>query len=205
MSLETFLIVLFIGLPVSLFWNYKFASQFTNAYLYRKLAGQSILVVLAFAEYFYFNSLAMGIVFTCFIAWELLQLIIVLSIIGFIAFTKKLDKREYATFALFFTRFKMRTLFKSENPNIYFFKNNGVNIYFDANSDDFKSLSEDYLSRFKNNIKEEKSKSVAFEHFLILNCDDNYLSVSSDDLQLLNVDIFNMDRNHFDVLRMLKI
>lgn len=205
MTLEAFLAVLFIGLPACIFCNYKFASQLTNAYLYRKLAGQSILVILAFAEYFCFNSLAMGILFTCFIAWELLQVIVVLSIIGFITFTHKVDKKDSAIYSLLFTRFKMRSLFKSENSNVYFFKNNGVNIYFDSASEDFQPLSEHSLGRFKESIKEEKSKNISFENFLVLKCDDNYISVSSDDLRLLNIDIFNMDRNHFDVLSMLKI
>lgn len=204
MSLEIFLIVLFVGLPAYLFCNYKFASQFTNAYLYRKLAGQAILVVLSFAEYLFFNSLVMGIIFTAFIAWELLQVIGVLSIIAFITFTGKIDKRESEIFTLFFTHLKIRSLFKV-NSNIYFFKHNGVNIYFDSASDNYQSLSEYSLREFKDSIKEEKAKNISFENFLVLNCDDNYLSVSSADLQLIDVDIFNMDRNHFDLLRMLKI
>jgi hypothetical protein len=204
MSLEIFLIVLFVGLPAYIFCNYKFASQFTNAYLYRKLAGQAILVVLSFAEYLYFNSLVMGIIFTCFIAWELLQVIGVLSIIAFITFTGKVDKRESKIFTLFFTRLKMRSLFKV-NSNIYFFKNNGVNIYFDSASDNYQSLSEYSLRLFKDSLKEEKSKNISFDDFLVLNYDDNYISVSSADLQLIDVDIFNMDRSHFDVLSMLKI
>ena len=205
MTFELFLIILVVGLPAYLFCNYKFASQLTNAYLYRKLAGQCILIVLTLAEYFYFNSLVMGMIFAAFVVWELLQVIGILSIIGFLTFTSKVDKKDSAIYALLFTNLKMRSLFKSENSNIYFFKNNGVNIYFDSASDDFQALSDHSLGRFKENIKEEKSKNISFENFLVLNCDDHYLSVSSSDLKLIDVDIFQMDRKHFDVLRMFKI
>lgn len=205
MTIEVFLITLFIGLPLSLFCNYKFASQFTNAYLFRKLAGYSILVILSFAEFLYFNSLAMGIILTFFIAWELFQVGTVLAIVGFLFFTGKVDKKDAKIYGLLFTNFKMRSLFKSENSNIYFFKNNGVNIYFDSASDNFHSLPERSLEHLKNSINEEKSKNVLFENFLVLQCDNNYISVSSDDLALLDVDVFSLDKNHFDVLRMLKI
>lgn len=99
----------------------------------------------------------------------------------------------------------MRNLLQKQNANIYFFKKNGVNIYFDSASDHFQSLTDYSLQRLKIGISLEDSKTLSLENFLVLQCDDNYISVSSDDLSLLDIDMFNMDRNHFDVLRMLKI
>lgn len=205
MSIEIYLIFVLIGLPIYLLYNYKFASQLTNAYIFRKLTGQCILMVLAFAEYFYFDGFVMSIVSISFIGWELLHAVCILSIIVYLVITKKVDKKDIQIYGLLFTRLKMRNLMKSENPNIYFFKHNGINIYFDISSDNFQSLHESYLDRFKENIKDEKSKNIAFKDFLVLHCSDNYVSVSSDDLALVGVDVFNLDKNHFDVLRMLKI
>lgn len=205
MSIEFFIIFLLIGLPISLLYNYKFASQLTNAYFFRKIAGQAILIVLAFAEYFYFDGFVMSIVSMSFIGWELLQAVCILSILAYLVLTKKVDKKDIQIYGLLFTRLKMRSLSKSENPNIYFFNHNGINVYFDISSDNFQSLHESYLDRFKENIKKEKSKSISFKDFLVLHCGDNYISVSSDDLSLVGVDIFNLDKNHFDVLSMLKI
>jgi len=201
MSIEIYLIFLLIGLPIYLLYNYKFASQLTNAYIFRKLTGQCILMVLAFAEYFYFDGFVMSIVSISFIGWDLLHAVCILSIIAYLVITKKVDKKDIQIYGLLFTRLKMRSL----NPNIYFFKHNGINIYFDISSDNFQSLHESYLDRFKENIKDEKSKNISFKDFLVLNCGDNYVSVSSDDLALVGVDVFNLDKNHFDVLRMLKI
>lgn len=201
MSIEFYIIFLFIALPLSLLYNYKFASQLTNAYIFRKLTGQCILMVLAFAEYFYFDGFVMSIVSISFIGWDLLHAVCILSIIAYLVITKKVDKKDIQIYGLLFTRLKMRSL----NPNIYFFKHNGINIYFDISSDNFQSLHESYLDRFKENIKDEKSKNISFKDFLVLNCGDNYVSVSSDDLALVGVDVFNLDKNHFDVLRMLKI
>lgn len=205
MSIEFFIIFLLVGLPISLLYNYKFASQLTNAYFFRKIAGQAILIVLAFAEYFYFDGFVMSIVSMSFIGWELLQAVCILSILAYLVLTKKVDKKDIQIYGLLFTRLKMRSLSKSENPNIYFFNHNGINVYFDISSDNFQSLHESYLDRFKENIKKEKSKSISFKDFLVLHCGDNYISVSSDDLSLVGVDIFNLDKNHFDVLSMLKI
>lgn len=204
MTFEMLLAIIFIGMPISLYCNYKFATQLTNAYLYRKLSGYGILVALSFVEYFYFDSLVMGIVFTSFIVWELLQVVLLLSIIFFIVFTGKINAKDSAVYTLFFTHFKMRNLCRSENSNIYFIKKNGVNIYFDASSEDFQPLSDIYLSRFPEVIKNEKPK-ITFKNFLVLHCEDIYISVSSDELQLIDVDMFNINRNHFDILRMLKI
>lgn len=205
MSIEIYLIFLLIGLPLSLLYNYKFASQLTNAYFFRKLSGQGILIVLAFSEYFYFNSFAMAVISIAFIAWEILKAVCILSIIAYLVISRKVDKKDLQIYGLLFTRLKMRNLCNSENPNIYFFKHNGINIYFDSSSDNFQSLHDSYFDRFKANIKEEKSKYMSFDNFLVLHCDDNYISVSSDDLSLVGVDIFNLDKNHFDVLSMLKI
>lgn len=205
MTIEFFLIVLFIALPVSLFFNYKFASQLTNAYLFRKLAGYGILVVLSVAEYFYFGSLAMGIIFTSFVAWELLKSFCLLSILIFIVVAGKVSEKDSKIYKLLFTHMTMRNLLQKQNANIYFFKKNGVNIYFDSASDHFQSLTDYSLQRLKIGISLEDSKTLSLENFLVLQCDDNYISVSSDDLSLLDIDMFNMDRNHFDVLRMLKI
>lgn len=205
MSIEFYIIFLLIGLPIYFLYNYKFASQLTNAYIFRKLTGQCILMVLAFAEYFYFDGFVMSIVSISFIGWELLHAVCILSIIAYLVITKKVDKKDIQIYGLLFTRLNMRSLCKSENPNIYFFKHNGINVYFDISSENFQSLHESYLDRFKENIKEEKSNKISFKDFLVLHCGDNYLSVSSDDLSLVDVDIFNLDRNHFDVLSMLKI
>jgi hypothetical protein len=205
MSIEFYIIFLLIGLPLSLLYNYKFASQLTNAYFFRKLSGQVILIVLAFAEYFYFTSFAMSVISMSFIAWEILKGVCILSIIAYLVITKKVDKKDLQIYGLLFTQLKMRNLCNSENPNIYFFKHNGINVYFDISSDNFQSLHESYFDRFKANIKEEKSKYMSFDNFLVLHCGDNYISVSSDDLSLVGVDIFNLDKNHFDVLSMLKI
>lgn len=205
MSIEFFIIFLLVGLPISLLYNYKFASQLTNAYFFRKIAGQAILIVLAFAEYFYFDGFVMSIVSMSFIGWELLQAVCILSILAYLVLTKKVDKKDIQIYGLLFTQLKMRSLSKSENPNIYFFNHNGINVYFDISSDNFQSLHESYLDRFKENIKKEKSKSISFKDFLVLHCGDNYISVSSDDLSLVGVDILNLDKNHFDVLSMLKI
>lgn len=205
MSIEFYIIFILIGLPIYFLYNYKFASQLTNAYIFRKLTGQCILMVLAFAEYFYFDGLVMSIVSISFIGWELLHAVCILSIIAYLVITKKVDKKDIQIYGLLFTQLKMRSLCKSENPNIYFFKHNGINVYFDSSSDSFQSLHESYFDQFKANIKEEKSKYMSFDNFLVLNCDDNYISVSSDDLSLVGVDVFNLDKNHFDVLRMLKI
>lgn len=205
MTIELFLSILFIGLPIAMFFNYKFASQLTNAYLFRKLAGYGILATLAFAEYFYFNSLAMGIIFTSFVAWELLKSFCLLAIMAFLVISGKVTDKDSRIYRLLFSHIKMRNLLQSENANIYFFKKNGINIYFDSASDHFQSLTDYSLARLKLSITDEKSKTLALENFLVLQCDDNYISVTSDDLSLLDLDIFNMDRNHFDVLRMLKI
>lgn len=204
MTFEMLLAIIFIGMPLSLYCNYKFATQLTNAYLYRKLSGYGILVAFSFVEYFYFDSLVMGILFTSFVVWELLQVILLLNIIFFIVFTRKVDTKDSAIYTLFFTHFKMRHLCKAENSNIYFIKNNGVHIYFDASSEDFHLLSDSYLNRFQEVIKNEKPK-ITFKNFLVLHCEDIYISVSSDELQLIDVDMFNINRNHFDILRMLKI
>lgn len=205
MSIEIYLIFLLIGLPIYALFNYKFASQLTNTYFFRKLSGQGILIVLALAEYFYFKSFAMSILSMSFMLWEFIQAFCILSIISYLVLTKKVTEKDVKIYKLLMTRLNMRCLIKSKNANIYFFKNNGITVYFDSASDQFNDLTEYSLNRFKENIKDEKSKELSLENFLIFHSNNNYISVSSDDLSLVDVDIFNVDKNHFDVLSMLKI
>jgi len=205
MSFEVFLIILCIGLPIYVLYNYKFAVHLTNTYLYRKIGGVAILLSLAIAEYWYFKSTAMAIILTCVLAWETFKLLGVVSIIAYIVFTKKVDDKERNNYRLFFTNLTVRAFFKSKNPNVYFLKRNGIQLYYDSTSDCFKSMTDSSLDRFKEGMKTEKLDNVSLENFLVLLYNNQYLSVSSDDLSLLGIDLFDIDKNHFEVLRMFKI
>lgn len=205
MPFESFLIFLCIGIPVYILFNYKFATCMNNIYLYRKIGGVAILLSLAIAEYWYFKSTAMAIVLTCILLWEVFKMLGVVSIIGYIVFTKKVDDKERNNYRLFFTNLHVRAFFKSKNPNVYFLKRNGIQLYYDSNSDCFESMTESSLERFKEGMKTEKLDNVSLENFLVLLYDNQYLSVSSSDLSLLDIDLFDIDRSHFEILRMFKI
>lgn len=205
MTFELFLTIVGICLPLYIFYTYKFASHLTNAYLYRKFSGISILLVMAFTEYYYHESLVMGLVAVLFLAWESLKLISVVGIIAYIVLTKKTTDKEIDSYRLFFTNIRIRSFFKSENPNVYFIKKNGLKIYFDSTSHCFEVMSDLSLDRFKLGIKEEKLKDISLQNFLILSHQNQYVSVSTDDLLMLDIDLLNIDKNHFDILRMFKI
>ena len=90
----------------------------------KKVGVRIFNYVMAVAEYFYFGSLAMGIIFTSFVAWELLKSFCLLSILIFIVVTGKVTEKDSRIYKLLFTHMTMRNLLQKQNANIYFFKFN---------------------------------------------------------------------------------
>lgn len=195
-----------IALSLQCLLGYKFTTHFSYLPLIKKMSLTISFAIMAIAELFYFETTAFPTFFYILICYVLFPYIVLFLITFYVFKTEKTDAENRPSIALFLYKFKIRNYFLSKGAsNIHFFKNDGVNVYFEKYSARFDRLNEYELEHFKNNLKNNTMEHVEMHKFVILNVKDDYMSLSSDDLMFLDVPLDKITRRHFDMLSMLHI
>lgn len=206
MSIFEFSIWAVIALSLQGLLGYKFTTHFSYRPLIKKMALTISFAIIAVAELLYFETTAVPTLFYILICYVLFPYIVLFFITFYVFKTEKTDADNRPSIALFLYRFKIRNYFLSKGcSNIHFFKNDGVNVYFEKYSATFERLNEHELEHFKNNLKNNTMEHVEMHKFVILNFKDDYMSLSSDDVMCLDVSLDKITRRHFDMLRMIYI
>lgn len=206
MSLFLFVVFACIALPMQFLLNYKLSPDFSNAYLIKSLVPTLTLAIAAIVEYTYFTSTVFSLLFAFAMGYIFLKFLMFAALTSFVIFTEQIEIDSIPSIKLFFKNLKVRSFYLSKgNSNIYFLNNDGVNIYFDKHQSEFDTLSNAHVTYFANSLIDKSYKKIELNKFVILNLNEKYMSVSSEELKTLDVPIERITKEHFDLLQMLKI
>lgn len=206
MTLILFILLACIALPLQCFLNYKLSPDFSNVYWIKSLIATGSLAIAALVEFTYFQSSVFALLFTFAMGYIFLKFLMFASVTLYVFLADKVDVDSLSSMKLFWKNPKVRSFYLSKgNSNIYFLSNDGVNIYFDKHSAKFEALSNSHVSYFAQSIVDKTFKPIELNKFVILNCDDRFMSVSSEDLKEIDVPIEKINKSHFDLLAMVRI
>lgn len=206
MTLILFILLACITLPLQCLLNYKVSPDFSNTYWIKSLIPTAALAIAALVEFSYFQSSVFALLFIFAMGYIFLKFLMFASVNLYVYLADKVDSDSIASMKLFFTNMKVRSFYLSKgHSNIYFINNDGVNIYFDKHSADFEPLSNHHVTYFAQSVIDKSFKPIELNKFVILNCDNRFMSVSSEELKTLDVPLEKITKAHFDLLQMVKI
>lgn len=206
MSLVLFVVMACITIPLQCVLNYKVSPDFSNSYWIKSLMPTGTLAIAALIEAIYFQSSVFALLFAFAMGYIFLKFLMFASVHLYVFLNDKIDSDSIPSMRLFFTNLKVRSFYLSKgNSNIYFLKNDGVNIYFDKHSAEFEPLSTHHVAYFAQSLIDKTFKPIELNKFVILNCGERFMSVSSEELKTLDVPLEKITKAHFDLLQMIKI
>lgn len=208
MKLPVMLIMVGIFQFLSVFWEHKRPRSVTDFKISWSIVTQIFLSVLALSEY-----LTFGTFYTSYLlAFALLMAM--LNFIGhFVKYCGFLWKSKFHTNfnkntadVLFYLNLKIRQLCSVDKiSQTFFYKNDGLTIFFGEPEKTFSVMSETILELFKNNLTACTMANVDFGSFVIIKDKENYISLSSDELRTLNIPLTGIDRNYLTLIEMSRI
>lgn len=206
MTLFLFVLIASIGLPIQAFFNYKVTADFSKYGFIKNMDFSFSLAFLSFLEYSYFNTLYMAIVFSTVMAFIVFKILVYFGIMVYVLSGDKVEGDNLSVVKLFLKTLKVRNFHLSKNKTeLYFVNNDGVNIYFGNPYTEFPALCSDHVNHFNKNLIGNTLKHVYMHNFLILNVNNDYISLSSEELSMLDVRVDKITKRHFEIAKMMKI
>jgi len=206
MSILGFSMFVIIALSLQCVLGYKFTTHFSYRPLIQKIALISSFAIIAIVEIFYFKTFTFATLFGVFSCYVLFPYIMLFLITFYLFKIDRIDSENRQSTAFFLNIFKIRSYFLSKGcSNIYFFKNDGVSIYFEKYSTQFERLPSHHLEYFKHDLDTAVMQHVELSKFIVLIFDGECISLSSNDFAELGVSLDKINRQHFDLVRMIRI
>jgi hypothetical protein len=208
MNLPVMLIMVGIFQILSVFWEHKRPRSVTEFKISWSIITQIFLSVLALSEYLTFCTFYTSYL----LAFALLMAM--LNFIGhFIKYSCFLWKSKFHPHfnknhadVIFYLNLRIRQLCSVDKiSQTFFYKNDGLTIFFGDPDKHFSVLSETLLQLFKNNLTACTMANIDFGSFVIVKDKENYISLSSDELKTLDIPLTGIDRNYLALIEMSRI
>jgi hypothetical protein len=186
--------------------QYKFAEDISNYYLIKPIIMPLIVAGCALFEYLVFDSHYISYLLVFYLVAMSVGFILFLGAYPYILYFSNLKVSQLDTFKVFLRNPRIRYLRGTENnSSVYFLKTNDLIIYFNVAIKDFNALSGHSLEHFKNMIAYKQIAGLSMDEFVVIKYGEDYLSLSSEDISMLDVPFYKMTPQHFKSLQMLKI
>ena len=208
MSLPVMLVMVGIFQLLSVFWEHKRPRSVTDFKISLSIITQIFLSVLTLSEY-----LTFGTFYTSYLlAFALLMAM--LNFIGhFVKYSIFLWKSKFHVHfnkntvdVIFYLNLKIRQLCSVDKiSQTFFYKNDGLTIFFGEPDKSFSVMTETILQLFKNNLTACTMANVDFGSFVIVKDKENYISLSSNELRSLDIPLTGIDRNYLALISMSRI
>lgn len=188
--------------------EYKYPKSLTNGRLIKRLIPLFLLSALALLEY-----VMTGSHYLTYFLGVCLALLFIISLGEICKYfqVRRLSKREAdfntnTTEALFYLNWKIKNFCSTDQvSNTFFFKQDDLIIFFGEPDSSFKAMDKTKLQLFKDSLTQSTMGHIKFGGFLVIKNKDDYISLSSDELKMLNVPITKINQETFKAIEMLKI
>lgn len=190
------------------FSEYKYPKSLNNLRILKRMSPALLLAGLALIQYLNDD----GHYLTYFLAITLVLLVIMslgdIIKLPYILFKSKTDPdfNPFTLESLFFLNFKIRNFCSTDQvSNTYFFKQDGLTVFFGMPNSSFQAMSAKQLETFKDSLTKPTMGHVKFGGFLVVKQNDKYTSLSSEEFHMMNIPLTHINQDSFKVIEMLKI
>lgn len=188
--------------------EYKYPKSLNNLRILKRVSPVLLLAGLSLIQYLSDD----GYYLTYFLAVTLVLLVIMclgdIVKLPYILFKSKTDPNfnPFTLESLFFLNFKIRNFCSTDQvSNTYFFKQDGLTVFFGMPNSSFQAMSANQLQTFKDSLTQPTMGHVKFGGFLVIEQHGKYTSLSSEEFRMMNIPITHINQDSFKVIEMLKI
>lgn len=207
MTLPVMLIMVVIFQLLIVFWEHKRPRSVTGFKISWAIIIQMSLSVVALSEFFIF-----GTFYSSYLLASALFLAMMNFIGHFIKYSHFLWKSKFdtnfnknTTDVLFYLNFKIQQLCSiNKVSNTFFYKNDGLIVFFGEPETTFSAMHRDALQFFKESVK-HSACHLRFGGFVIIKDKENYISLSSDEIKMLEIPVTNINQDYLSLIQMNRI